>query len=137
MSRYVTRLPVRFNEIDAAGIVYYPRFFDYFHMAFEDFFGAATGTPYHVWIKERRIGWPTVHIDTDFRSPLRYGDTVEVAVSFPKVGRSSIVARYEASTEGRLCCVAEITSVTTQLDRLESMELPQVVREALARYPGI
>lgn len=137
MSTYVTRLPVRFNEVDAAGIVYYPRFFDYFHMAFEDFFGKATGVPYHVWIRERRIGWPTVHIESDFRSPLRYGMEFEVHVSFPKLGRSSFVARYEARTpDGTLCCATEITVVTTQLDRMESLEIPAEVREALARYPG-
>ena len=30
--------PVRFADVDHAGIVYYPRFFHYFHMAFEELF---------------------------------------------------------------------------------------------------
>ncbi len=134
--KHVVRQRVRFNEVDAAGIVYYPRFFDYFHMAFEDFFGAATGVPYHEWITERRIGWPTVHIECDYRAPLRYGDAFEVAVSFPKVGRSSFVTRYEVVADGSLRATAEITCVTTHLDRMESLEIPPVVRTALARFHG-
>jgi len=133
---HIVQQRVRFDEVDAAGIVFYPRFFDYFHMAFEDFFGAATGVPYHVWIKERRIGWPTVHVETDFLAPLRYGDAFEVGLSFPKVGRSSFVTRYEVRAHGGLRATAQITSVTTDLDRLESLAIPPDVREALARFPG-
>src|SRR5690606_14713379 len=114
--RHTLELKVRFNEVDAAGIVYYPRFFDYFHLAFEDFFGEATGVPYPVWIRERRIGWPTVHIETDFRAPLRFGDEFEVALTFPKIGKSSFVARYEVTRDDTLCCESEITVVTTHID---------------------
>ena len=89
-----------------------------------------------MWIQERRVGWPTVHVECDYRAPLRYGDAFDVAVSFPKVGRSSFVTRYEVSSGGRLRCTAEITAVTTDLERMESLDIPPVVREALARFPG-
>ena len=48
-----TQVPVRFGDVDHAGIVYYPRFFIYFHEAFEDFFNE-NGFPYHVQLTERR-----------------------------------------------------------------------------------
>ncbi len=133
------RLPVRFNEIDAAGIVFFPRFFDYFHMVFEDFFGAATGTPYHEWIRLRRIGWPAVHIETDFRAPLRYGMEVEIVLSFPKLGNSSFVCRYVAKDpeQGTLLCTCEITVVTTDVDRLVPLPIPQPLREALERHAPV
>lgn len=129
------RLRVRFNEIDAAGIVFFPRFFDYFHMVFEDFFEPATGTPYHVWIRDRRIGFPAVHIETDFRAPLRYGMEVEIALSFPKIGNSSFVCRYEAKdpAEDKLLCSCEITVVTSDVDKLEPMPIPAQLRKALER----
>jgi len=136
MERWIHRQQVRFNEVDAAGIVFYPRFFDYFHLAFEAFFGDCTGAPYHVWIRDRRIGWPTVHVETDFVAPLRYGEAFEVRLSFPKVGRSSFVTRYEVRRGEVLCATAAITAVTTDLDRMASVEMPAVVREALARFPG-
>ena len=136
MERWIQKQQVRFNEVDAAGIVFYPRFFDYFHMAFESFFGACTDAPYHVWIKERRIGWPAVHLESDFLAPLRYGDAFDVCLGFPKVGRSSFVTSYEVRRGEVLCATAELTAVTTDLDRMVSVEMPAVVRQALARFPG-
>src|SRR5262249_18791199 len=137
VSAWVTRMPVRFQDVDGAGIVFYPRFFSYFHAAFEDFFGANTGTPYHVWIGERRIGWPTVHIDSDYKSPLRYGHVVEIAMSFPKVGKSSFTTHYRAQpVGGELSCTCNITVVTTRLDVMESLPTPPEILAALERFPG-
>ena len=36
-TEYEAEVPVRFAEIDRAGIVYYPRWFHYLHVAFEEF----------------------------------------------------------------------------------------------------
>ncbi len=132
--RHTLELKVRFNEVDAAGIVYYPRFFDYFHMAFEDFFGAATGVAYPEWIMGRRIGWPAVHIEADYRSPLRYGDRVTIELGFRSIGRSSFVCVYRAVDETRVFAEAAITVVTTDLDAMRSMPIPDDVRQALERY---
>ena len=80
---------VRFGEIDEAGIVYYPRFFNFYHLAMEEFFEKAVGVPYPEIIKGWKVGFPTVHVEADFLSPLKYGDVMLIAVSFAKVGRSS------------------------------------------------
>lgn len=132
--RHRLHLKVRFNEVDAAGIVFYPRFFDYFHMAFEDFFGAATGVDYPVWIRERRIGWPAVHIETDYRAPLSYGDELTIELGFRSLGRSSFVCVYRAHAEERLFAEAEITVVTTDLSKMRSIPIPPEVRPALESY---
>ena len=39
--------PVRHPDVDRAGIVYFPRFYDFFHRALEDFFRDEVGVPYH------------------------------------------------------------------------------------------
>lgn len=132
--RHKLHLKVRFNEVDAAGIVFYPRFFDYFHMAFEDFFGAATDIPYPVWIRDRRIGWPSVHIQADYRAPLCYGDEFTIELGFRSLGRSSFVCVYRAVSEEVVHAEAEITVVTTKLDGMRSIPIPEEVRQALERY---
>ena len=43
MPPFVFALPVRFADVDHAGIVYYPRFFHYFHVAFEELWRARIG----------------------------------------------------------------------------------------------
>ena len=37
---FVYATPVRFADVDHAGIVYYPRFFHLFHLAFEELWRA-------------------------------------------------------------------------------------------------
>ena len=51
-----SKLRIRFGDIDRAGIVYYPRFMHYFHVAMEEFFAAKLGVAYHKVIDEHRIG---------------------------------------------------------------------------------
>jgi 4-hydroxybenzoyl-CoA thioesterase len=77
------RAPIKvcFSDIDYAGIVYYPRFLHYFHVAMEEFFGAELGMDYPNVLINHRIGFPTVHLETDFSKPLNYGDHIDVEVS--------------------------------------------------------
>jgi 4-hydroxybenzoyl-CoA thioesterase len=41
-----SQLKIRFGDIDRAGIVYYPRFLQYFHVALEEFFADELGIEY-------------------------------------------------------------------------------------------
>ena len=93
-------LKIRFGDIDHAGIVYYPRFLHYFHVALEEFFGQELGIDYPILINEHRIGLPTVHLETDFNRPMRYGDRIEVEVSVSKIGKTSITFGYSVFKQG-------------------------------------
>jgi 4-hydroxybenzoyl-CoA thioesterase len=91
--KYAAEFTVRFGEIDPAGVVYYPRFFHYFHQTFEQWFGEALGVPYHVIIGEQNIGFPAVRIDTEFRKPLRYGEKVRIEIELLDIGKRSITVQ--------------------------------------------
>src|ERR1043165_6968397 len=87
--------PIRFNDVDGAGIVYYPRFFHLCHNAFEDFFTAVAPYSYPALINEKRRGFPTVHLEGDFRRPLRYGDVAIVQLGVMQVGPRSARFPYQ------------------------------------------
>jgi 4-hydroxybenzoyl-CoA thioesterase len=57
---FQARIRVRFGDIDYAGIVYYPRFLHYFHVALEEFFEAEVGIDYPAILNRHRLGFPTV-----------------------------------------------------------------------------
>ena len=95
MKPYVGRVQVRFGDVDRAGIVYYPRIFDYFHQVFEGFFEERVRIPYPDVIQRMRAGFPAVHYEVDFLSPLKYGDKLPVRFSVARIGRSSVTFRYE------------------------------------------
>lgn len=132
---YRTRIPVRFGDVDHAGIVYYPTFFVYFHEAFEDFFDE-NGLAYHAVLNQRRVGFPTVHIETDFRMPLRYGDSLDVELSVPKVGRRSAVFHYVGfrHRDGQQACSAHITCACIDMDAFRSREIPEDLRALFERF---
>ena len=54
---FVFRRPVRFAEVDAAGIVFFPRYHEYCHDALEAFFGELPGG-YAALFRERDLGVP-------------------------------------------------------------------------------
>jgi len=130
-----TRVEVRFGDVDHAGIVFYPKFFVYFHEAFEQFFGDA-GHPYHLLIDQRRIGFPTVHIATDFKKPLRYGDSLDLELSVPRIGRRSATFRYVGfrHRDGQLACTAEITCSCIDMTTFSSTEIPADLRALFERF---
>ena len=94
-----TSIKVRFSDEDHARIVYYPRFFHFFHVAFEDFF-ESEGIPYRACLDEG-VGWPAVHAVSDFESPVRFGDELEITVDVARLGRTSATFVYEGAVGGR------------------------------------
>lgn len=127
---------VRFGEIDEAGIVYYPRFFNFYHLAMEEFFEQAVGTPYAEVIKGWKVGFPTVHVQADFFKPLRFGDVMTIAVSVTKLGRSSVRMRYRVRRTGEDAVAAQaiLTTACVDMTTFRARSIPQQLREAFERF---
>jgi 4-hydroxybenzoyl-CoA thioesterase len=133
---YTSVQKIRFDDVDGAGIVYYPRFLHLCHAAFEDFFDAAAPFSYPELIARRRLGFPTVHIDADFKAPLAYGDTAIVTLTVTSVGTSSVKTRYEIrrKRDSALAFVAVITTVFISLDTQKSMPLSDELKAVFSSY---
>jgi len=128
-----SQLKIRFGDIDRAGIVYYPRFMHYFHVALEEFFASELGFEYHEMVETHRIGLPTVHLETDFSRPFSYGDNIEVEVRVLKVGRSSIVFGYrvfkQADSDARI--TGHNVTVCLDMGAFKKMVIPTWLRQLL------
>ena len=64
---------VEFSETDMAGIAHFSNFFRYMEAAEHAFFRSLGFS-----IVSEGIGWPRVHADCDFKSPIRFEDEVEI-----------------------------------------------------------
>ncbi len=126
---------VKFEEVDAANIVFFARFVTYAHEAMEHFFGGLDGG-YAGLILERRIGLPAVHVDIAFTAPARYGDVLRIETRVAKLGNRSTVLWYRMhhAATGKLACALTHTVVTTDLRTLTSCEMPADVRALLAEH---
>ncbi len=136
---FTAQLPVRFADIDHAGIVYYPRFFHMFHLAFEELWRARVGARAYAELIDRdRVGFPAVRAECEFRAPLRFGDIAEVEVSIARLGTSSITFRYrvyraaEAARDRSLCAEGLVVCAVVDLARFVAVPVPERVRDLLA-----
>ena len=130
-----SQLKIRFGDIDRAGIVYYPRFLHYFHIALEEFFAQGLGIEYPTVVNEYRIGLPTVHLETDFSKPLRYGDNIEIEVCVMQIGSSSITFGYRVFRENEDVArvVGHNVTVCIDMDTFNKLKIPDWLRLKLEK----
>jgi 4-hydroxybenzoyl-CoA thioesterase len=133
---YTSIQKIRFDDVDGAGIVYYPRYLHLCHAAFEDFFDAAAPFSYPALIADKRLGFPTVHIEADFKAPLSYGDTAVVTLGVNRIGTSSMTLGYEIRRkhDAVLAFSARITTVLMDLDSKRPLPLTDELKGVLGRY---
>ena len=62
-------------------------------------------------VKELYGHLPRVHVDMDYRFPLRFWDEVEVMVAVDELGRSSITYRFEVRRDGEVAVEGRVTAV--------------------------
>lgn len=131
MAPFRARFPVRFADVDHAGIVYYPVFFHYFHVAFEEMFRERMGARAYVeLLDERRIGFPAVSSKASYSAPLRFGDEVEVEVSVERLGTKSITFHYRAyrAADQVVAADGEVICAVVDLSSFQAVPIPPDLR---------
>lgn len=140
MAAFEYTAPVRFADVDHAGIVYYPRYFHMFHVAFEELWRERMGARAYVELLDRdRIGFPAVRAECDYRAPLRFGDVAVVAVSIVKMGGKSIQFRYRVFREREtidaprlLCAEGLVVCAVVDLSAFVAVPAPAKVLRLLS-----
>ena len=129
---------IRFDDVDGAGIVYYPQYFHLCHAAFEDFFDTAASISYSELIRGRRLGFPTVAIESSFSAPLSYGDVAVVELSVERLGTTSATFTYHVRRrrDAVACFTATVTTVLIDLDSQKPQAIPDDLRTILEQELG-
>src|SRR5690242_13370475 len=84
---YARERAIRFQDVDAAGIIFYARAFELCHDLYVEFLNEV-GLPLHESLKGPLIA-PIRHAESDYLRPLRFGDRVEVALVAARPGPAS------------------------------------------------
>jgi 4-hydroxybenzoyl-CoA thioesterase len=132
---FVFQRPVRFGDVDAARLVFFPRFLEYCHDALEALFAHLDGG-YPRLTQDRGVGIPTVHVECDFHAPLRYGDVARLEIDVLALGRASVTVRHtiKRDADGAVCAVVRHVFVTAALATLAPVPIPDDVRDLLSRH---
>jgi len=139
MAPFTFTTPVRFSDVDHAGIVYYPRFFHLFHLAFEELWRVRLGARAYVDLLDQdRVGFPAVRAECDFVAPLRFGESAEIELTVARLGGRSITFHYRvfrAAEPGRdraLAADGKVVCAVTDLARFVAVPVPERVTALLA-----
>jgi 4-hydroxybenzoyl-CoA thioesterase len=133
MFSYTT--PVRFADVDHAGIVYYPRFFHMFHVAFEELWRERLGPhAYRELLDRDRVGFPAVRAECDFHAPLRFGDSARIDVGISRMGAKSITFHYRVinAESGALSAEGRVVCAVVDLARFAAIAVPERIVSLLA-----
>jgi 1,4-dihydroxy-2-naphthoyl-CoA hydrolase len=98
---FVRERSIRFQDVDAAGIIFFPRALELCHDLYVEFLADA-GQPLHVALTGPWIA-PIRHAEADYLKPLRFGDRFEVAIVAAHLGPS--VPPTEVTLGFRLACL--------------------------------
>lgn len=104
---------VRFNEVDKAGVIFFSRYFEICHNAWEEALGAALGNWFE-FMEQAGWGLPLAHAEADFRRPAFLGDGLHVALAIAARGESSLTLSFEAKHPERGLC-ARVQHVHTSI----------------------
>lgn len=122
---------ISFKHCDMAGIVFFPRYFEMINDTNEAFFDQALNFSFIELHKDGAI--PTAEISTQFKSPGRLADIIQIKLDCTHIGRSSLGLEYNATCNGQVRFTARATIVRIDL-KGKSMPWPDRVRKKLMQH---
>ena len=134
MSSYQKEVQVRFGHCDPATFVYYPRYFEMLNGFIEDWFEEGLEASFPGLMHHQNIMAPTVHLDTDFPNPSRFGDRLTFKLVVAKIGRSSVNLEIEGSCQGQPRVTFKQTLVFMSASDRKAVAIPPDIVHRLKRY---
>ena len=133
MSRFETKRILRFGDCDPASIAYFPSYFHFLNGVHEEWW-ESLGFPWRQLIQERRVGLPTVQLDTQFLAPGFIGDELHFTLDLIQLGSRSMTLKYSVKRGPTLLWRATQVIVATSLETHKSIAWPEDIRAALQSF---
>jgi YbgC/YbaW family acyl-CoA thioester hydrolase len=129
---FVLERDVRFHDVDAAGIFFFARAFEYITDAFVAFC-AANGVYVDQVLRERRWGAPLRHVEADYVRPLFFGHRVEVALVAAHLEDTSATLGYRLanSADGVVHATVQATHVFVDVATFARCSVPDEMRSII------
>lgn len=129
-----TQLPVRFQDVDAAGIVFFARIFDYVHAAYEEFL-ASVGHPLPTILAQGKWAAPLRHAEADYLAPSRFGDVLTIELVRAHVVETEIALGWRLTSDAGPSprAVVQTVHAFVTLPRFERCAVPPDIVQALTQ----
>lgn len=131
------KVRIEWGDCDPAGIVYFPRYAEWFDACTAALLEAA-GFPKADLVRTRGIVIPMVNTRSEFLIPLRFGEETVVESTITRFGRSSFDVHHRMLKGEELAVECFETRVWTRMTpsgpaTLKSEPIPEDVRASLSR----
>ena len=131
---FTRSVTIRFAHCDAAGIVYFPHYFDMFNGLIEDWYKEELGHDYAQLIMGGRYAFPFVRIECDFKVPSMMGEVIELTLLVERIGRSSLGIAIVCHRQGTERLRARMVTAMMSLDTRKPVPMPAPLRAAIEAY---
>ena len=134
--RFAVTEYVRWEDIDAAGIINYQAYLRFFGLAEVELFRSC-GLSYKTMFEELGVWLPRVHVECDFFVPVTLDELLVVEAFFGRIGESSIHLNFEVHRQDRpdkVVAKGKYILVTVRQGEFKPVPVPAVLREKLAPY---
>lgn len=130
--RFAEQRLVRFQDVDAAGIIFYPRVLEYMSDVYIAML-MSSGWDLPKELGQSSVGTPLVHAEADYLSPLRFGDSVSVEIVGVKMGTTSFTVGYRVRSDGGVvAAVGQTVHVCLDRSTFKPHEIPPALRSILS-----
>jgi 4-hydroxybenzoyl-CoA thioesterase len=132
---------IEWGDCDPGGIVYFPRYFEYFDACTRALFECAGLSKKAMMRSYAMDGIPLVDMKARFLMPSRFGDDVMVESLVAKWGNSSFVVQHRLMKGGALAVECFETRVWVahpdgDAEKFEARPIPEEVKERFASTAG-
>lgn len=137
MNYFIKQEKIRFQHIDYAGIVFYPRFLEMLNCLVEDWFEEALDRPFSKMHETNGI--PTVDLKVQFKKAARLGETLTKKLWVRELKSSSMICGFRFEDEnGNICLEGEVTLVNVKIseDRssIKAEAFNEEMKERITNY---
>jgi YbgC/YbaW family acyl-CoA thioester hydrolase len=136
VARYRIAEYVRWEDIDAAGIINYQAYLRFFGLAEAEMLREA-GLTYRFLFEVLGIWLPRVRVECNFHRPVKLDELLSVEAYSSKIGRTSLHLDFEVRREtdpSRLVATGKYVLVCVRQGSFEPLPVPDEIRQKLARF---
>ncbi len=123
---------VRFQDVDAAGLVFFARVLEYLHDCYVSFL-AHSGSELSEVLREKRWAAPLRHAEADYFHPIRFGEELAVVLAAAHLEETEITLGYQVigAADQRVRAVGQTVHTFVDPKTFERMPVPRELCEAL------
>jgi acyl-CoA thioester hydrolase len=136
VARYSIEEYVRWEDIDAAGIINYQAYLRFFALAEAELLRSA-GLTYRFLFESLGIWLPRVRVECNFHLPVKLDELLVVEAFFSRIGRTSVNLDFEVERRENpeiLVATGRYVLVCVRQKDFQPVPVPAEIRNRIAAY---